>query len=381
MKICIVTPIVPPIIGGPSTYVPKFSEIAKKMGHQCFIVAYVSKDEEETDFEVQKVQLKIPIFFRQLVMIYKILRVVKKNDIDIIYPYDPIVTGFPSMIAAKILRKPVVQRIVNDPSWEVARSLKLTDLELDEFQNSNKKMRIRIIRILHIMVSKNADAIITPSKYIKNLVLGWGVENNKVTVVYNACDVDIGNGAIEDKKSMLPKGRKMILTVCRFDPWKNVDEIIKAISKIPEDVTLFVIGEGQEKDALERLAKKLGIEVRFLGRLDNSDVIDYMRLADVFVLFSTYEGLSHTLLEAMSCGCPSIVSSIESNIEIVSDNENGLLVEPHNLGELTRKIRDIILSEEVGVRLGENAKIRASEFTWEKTVSESLKVFKKVIGD
>ena len=379
MKVCIVTPIFPPMIGGPSTYVPKFSEIAKKMGHQCFIVAYVSEDEKETDFKVQKVPLKIPIFFRQLVMIYKILRVVNKKDVDLLYPYDPLVSGFPSMIAAKLLRKPVVQRIVNDPSWEVARSLKLTNLELNEFQDSKKKIRIRIIRKLHIMVSKNADVIITPSKYIKNLVLGWGVEKNKISVVYNACDVDIGNGAIEDKKSMLPKGRKMVLTVCRLDPWKNVDEIIKAVSKIPEDVTLFVIGEGQEKDALENLAKKLRVDVKFLGRLDNSDVIDYMCLADVFVLFSTYEGLSHTLLEAMSCGCPSIASSIESNIEIVTDNENGFLVEPHNVGELTRKIRDIILSEELGVRLGKNAKIRASEFTWEKTVSESLKVFEKVI--
>src|SRR4029453_9485 len=116
----------------------------------------------------------------------------------------------------------------------------------------------------------------------------------------------------------LPAERVVLLTICRLMIWKGVDGLIRALAALPAGQHLYVAGEGDElqswtelaappgpgeRGALPRTAgraARLGLaeRVHFLGHVPHEHLMAWIRAADVFLLNSTYEGLSHTLLEA-----------------------------------------------------------------------------------
>ncbi len=132
---------------------------------------------------------------------------------------------------------------------------------------------------------------------------------------------------------------KVIVTACQLTRWKGVDGIISALPEIKRhfnQVTLLVLGEGQEKEKLIQLAKDLGAqdEVKFLGKINHKEIINYFKIADVFILNSNYEGLSHTLLEAISAGCPIITTTSGGNPEVIENDRDGILIDYNNKEEL-----------------------------------------------
>ena len=118
--------------------------------------------------------------------------------------------------------------------------------------------------------------------------------------------------------------------------WKGVDGILKALAELPEDVELLVAGDGDMEEAWKALAVDLdlGERVHFLGNVPHHRIPLLIRAADVFVLNSRYEGLSHTLLEVLQFETPMVVSRACGNPEVVEDGVNGLLVDPADHLEL-----------------------------------------------
>ena len=122
-------------------------------------------------------------------------------------------------------------------------------------------------------------------------------------------------------------------------------EIFKKICSIQNNVELFLVGDGQEKEALEKQAKDLNISenVRFLG--SRSDVADLMNLFDVFVFPSIYEGLPLVLVEAQAADLPCVVSEAIVSEAIFTDKikklyEHKAEIEEENK-ELKREIREL----------------------------------------
>src|SRR5436190_23531869 len=112
--------------------------------------------------------------------------------------------------------------------------------------------------------------------------------------------------------------------------WKRVDGIIEALRGLPSDVNLLVAGDGDMQAEWSALADRLGLaqRVQFLGNVPHARIPLYIRAADVFVLNSEYEGLSHTLLEVMNLGTPIVASNVCGNPEVIEDGVNGLTVDP-----------------------------------------------------
>jgi glycosyltransferase involved in cell wall biosynthesis len=146
--------------------------------------------------------------------------------------------------------------------------------------------------------------------------------------------------------------RRYVLTICRLMVWKRVDNIIRALAQWPEDVQLLVAGDGDMQAPWEELARGLGLadRVRFLGNVPHRDIPLWIRAADVFVLNSEYEGLSHTLLEVQALGTPIIASGVCGNPEVVEDGVNGLLVDPRDPDDLARAGRRLLDDPELGRR-------------------------------
>ena len=127
---------------------------------------------------------------------------------------------------------------------------------------------------------------------------------------------------------------------------------LEAVAELPV-LTLFVAGDGPDRDVLERRARELGVDgrARFLGSVPRDGVLRLFRAADASVLSSSWENLPHTVLEALAVGSPVIATSVGGVPEVVRDGENGLLVPARDPHALAEAIRRFFADEDLRARL------------------------------
>jgi glycosyltransferase involved in cell wall biosynthesis len=202
-----------------------------------------------------------------------------------------------------------------------------------------------------------------------------------VHVIYNALPAQAAQTAALTQadaraKLNLPPDAPLLLTAARLTPWKGVQHLISALASVP-DVHLLVAGDGEMQPQLEAQAQALGIaqRVRFLGRVGHQEMPSYMRAADYLALYSGYEGLSHTLLEALREGTPVIASNKGGNPEVVQHGVNGLLVPYVNVEALGNALREAF-SAGTRARLAANASIGMERFTFARMTSETARVLR-----
>ena len=194
--------------------------------------------------------------------------------------------------------------------------------------------------------------IIVPSEYLKNIVAAWGIPNEKIEVIYNAVILE-APGTVPPTVATLP--RPLVVSVGRLVPWKHVDGIIDAVARLRREggqTSLTIVGDGPEKSRLAAHAeKKLGSDYIFTGALSHADTLAVMKSADAFVLNSSYEGLSHLLIEALTLGVPIIATRVGGNPEMITDEENGLLVPVGDTPALARALARVLVDTELRARL------------------------------
>ncbi|MEO2161047.1 MAG: glycosyltransferase, partial [bacterium] len=204
-----------------------------------------------------------------------------------------------------------------------------------------------------------------------------GVAPDKAQRIFNAYH----GPAVEEVKASpvqardqlgLDGGRRYVLTICRLMGWKRVDGIIEALQGLPEDVDLLVAGDGDMEEVWRKLAADLGLaeRVKFLGNVPHEQIPLYIRSANVFVLNSEYEGLSHTLLEVLYLGTPIIASGVCGNPEVVEDGVNGLLVDPRDSSTLHDALARLLADPELGEQLVAAGLQRRGDFDRESTFTQ-----------
>ena len=169
--------------------------------------------------------------------------------------------------------------------------------------------------------------------------------------------------------------RKQKFTICnvgRLSPIKRQDRLIKALKILIEkgcDIDLWIIGTGDEKSKLERLARFLNIEnfVHFWGFIVNP--YPYIKAADIFVLSSDTEGYPTVICEALCLGKPIVSTKITGCTELLGDSQYGLLTELDE-ESLAEGIYDLYTSKEK-IMYYKNAAIKKSnDFSIENTIKE-----------
>ncbi len=173
-----------------------------------------------------------------------------------------------------------------------------------------------------------------------------GIPEAKLRHICNGVDADSYAPSVRS-----PEGAITFGTVTRFSDIKDPCNLIRAFAQLPAGHRLIMAGDGPLLEPAKALAAELGIkpQVEFLGAVGNPRPV-YAEL-DVFVLSSKREGISNTILEAMSCGKPVIASDVGGNPEIVNA-ATGRLVEPENADALSEAMRKFVdnpkLIEEFG---------------------------------
>ena len=264
------------------------------------------------------------------------------------------------VLAAKLRGKPVAIRIMVDGAWEIAhRKGWCADDDINVFQTKRYGWKVRLARSLQRRWWKWATHIIACSEFLRQiLVRNYGVPGEKVQRIFNAYHGPAPDSLRETRAGArarlgLSPGKRYVLTICRLMVWKRVDGIIDALAGLPGDVELLVAGDGDMEAAWKQHASEKGLaqRVHFLGNVPHAQIPLYLLAADVFVLNSRYEGLSHTLVEAQAFGTPIVASNVCGNPEVVVQDESGQLVDPFDTDALRRAIARYLEDPEFARRM------------------------------
>ena len=166
----------------------------------------------------------------------------------------------------------------------------------------------------------------------------------------------------------------VVLAVGRLTWSKDFSSLVRAFALVHQDLAarLMILGEGEDRADLERLAAELGIaaDVAMPGFVKNP--FPYMREAAVLVLSSRWEGFGNVLVEAMACGTPVVSTDCPSGpAEILEDGKWGALVPVGNIEKLSQEIRHAIIEGREGT--GDRQK-RACHFSTDTAVTRYLEV-------
>lgn len=205
---------------------------------------------------------------------------------------------------------------------------------------------------------ESSSAVIAISKYLRNRVLQFAINPERVHVVYNEADLDHFNGTHFDRPTVrnrygFGQDSKVIAMIARFARNKRHDLILTAFESILQSVPsarLLLKGEDYHDDpyydsVLARIEKCPGKEhirhVKFVN-----DIREIHAVADVLVLCSDREGLGRCVVEAMSMGLPVVVTDSGGTHEIVEDGVTGLVVPAGNASALANAVVTILKDDE-----------------------------------
>jgi len=327
LKILITVGIFPPDIGGPASFVPKIAELYSNSGHDVTVVCLTDrKQTDNLNFKVVRILRNQNLLIRWIKTVSQIIR--QGYNADLFF-----VNGLPmeSYIANIFTRKKLIRKIVGDWAWERGMNKKIINESFDEFQNNKHNLHLEIAKFSRGWTATKADLIITPSNHLKNVVKGWGVKENRIKVIYNGTKLKNKPDPIDDQ----PNDYFKFITVGRLAPWKNIDIIIEALNdykKANQNFIFYIVGSGPEEIKLKKLVNDLDLEnfVTFTGQLQKDDLNYYLQKSDIYIQASSYEGLPHVILEAMSHNLSIISTPIGGTNEVIQDGKNGWVWELEN---------------------------------------------------
>jgi glycosyltransferase involved in cell wall biosynthesis len=237
---------------------------------------------------------------------------------------------------------------------------------------------------------RKADGIITVSRSTaRDLRHLFNIDRSRINVVYNGFDVSkipLKRRAIENiTKFKLPK--RYFLFIGTIEPRKNIITLMRAFKQLLEhdtacsDVALVIAGQSgyhHEEVMQAMLDLKLKRNIRYLGYVTHNEKVELLKHALGFVFPTLYEGFGLPVLEAMALGVPTITSNNSSMPEITG--KAAVLVDPKDQTGLARAMKDFLHKPALTQRLISAGPKQAAKFSWEICASETMAVYKKVVG-
>jgi glycosyltransferase involved in cell wall biosynthesis len=223
-------------------------------------------------------------------------------------------------------------------------------------------MRDSFRRNLLSMALRTAATCLTPSRELQVLLEKWSVHS--VQFVPNGVELEPIISTHKDVD---------VVTVCRLVPWKHVANLIEACSRL--GASLHIVGDGPLMNDLKQRSVSLGSTslTTFHGSLESEEVKRVLDRSRVFALVSSYEGMSFSLLEAMSRQMPVVAGLNAGNRSVISHGQNGLLVDCENIEEISESIRQVLTDESLAISLGTQARRTVeNRFSIDLTLSRTI---------
>lgn len=239
--------------------------------------------------------------------------------------------------------------------------------------------RVIYERIIDLSLEKSDAIVYVAQAGRKSFEEKFGVKKARSYVVYNGISPEkIEQGKQNNRKEEIPYN---ITYIGRLNIIKGVDNLLKAASILRNkyDIIVSVVGDGPDRERLERIASDLKITdiTTFYGQ--QTDVEEYLEKASVFVYPSTCpEVFGISIVEAMAYGIPCVSNNVGGIPEVITDKVSGLLCYSFDPKELARNIEYILNND--SHRMIEEGRVVAEKYSIINTVNNLQSVFTKVIG-
>jgi len=225
-------------------------------------------------------------------------------------------------------------------------------------------------------------AMTANSNSVADFYAGVGVPRELITVIPNALQMTEPRYSRQQAREILglKDEHKVVGFVGRLAPQKRLHDVIWAfqlLHQLIENARLVLIGSGSERDALSELAASFGCRDRIVFAGHREDASALMTAFDTFALGSDFEGMSNSLMEALSIGLPCIASDIAPNRELITDGETGLLFPVGKSPDLAKLAAKVLTDADLAHRLGQAARHRIATY---HTVEQMIEAHKSLYG-
>ncbi len=248
-----------------------------------------------------------------------------------------------------------------------------------EHSTSNNRRNKVWGKLLDRFIYKNYSRIIAISQGTADELIEWIPSlKPKIGVINNG-----SKHTFNQYHERPEKERLTIISVGNLRKAKNYQNALYAIADIKHlDIKYQIIGEGDEEEMLRTEIQKLQLsdKVELLGY--KSNVQDYLKEADIFLMPSSYEGFGLAAVEAMNASLPSILSNVKGLRELYDEkNKNAILVEPDNPSEIADALHDLISSKELRLKMGFNAFQKSLSYSLDGMIDNYIQLYKELNGE
>lgn len=233
--------------------------------------------------------------------------------------------------------------------------------------------------------TRAAELVITTSQYSKNrLVELYGLSSDSIAVVPPPFDVERWQqDMITDSKGHTGVDRPTVLTVAHMYPRKNLSVLIRAaqvLTRVRPDVSFRVAGHGTQFKRIGQLIEGYGLRehVSLLGQIPHRQLIREFSSCSVFCLPSLQEGFGIAFLEAMASGKPVVACQASSTPELIEDEVNGLLADPHDCEDLAVKLLRCLDDSDLRRKMGVANQTKAMEYSASRTVPRLVDLLTRI---
>jgi glycosyltransferase involved in cell wall biosynthesis len=211
------------------------------------------------------------------------------------------------------------------------------------------------------------------SNYIKNTLIDEKIKDSKIKVIYNL--INVSSQKRESKKE------NRIVFAGSVDFSKGIFTILNAINIINDkNLEMIILGEGSELDKAKRLSKKNNLNVSFLGKVSQKEVLDFYNNSKIILGPSILpEPFGRFIQEGISTRTPVIATRVGGIPEGIKDHETGLLVEPNNPKQLAKAIKELLTDKKLYNKIVKNLEGEAQKYSPEVIGKQRLELYNEFI--
>ena len=338
MKILLISP-TQSGIGGIAQHVQGLTKFLKKKGYCVEITS------SENTFIIPIKGLKNLSF-----MISSFLKTKFNKDYDIVHAHN-----ISSALAMKNIKGKKILSIHG------VFSNQINDLHGKTLANISRKYEKNAL--------KWADAITVISKEAFDYYTNLGYN---VFQVPNAIDISSLETNVDKRYS------KQVIFAGRLSHEKGIDSLISISQKLTDDIHLIILGAGPEEEKIKDLVKNHK-NIHFFGYQNKNQTISLIRGSDILIQPSLYEGISSTILESMACKTAIIASDVGGNRELIENNQNGIIIESHNIDSFVEQIINLFDNEQLRQLLVDNALKTIEKYNWNEIGNLYLDVYQSIL--
>jgi glycosyltransferase involved in cell wall biosynthesis len=375
VRILIVSGIWPPDVGGPASHAPDVAHFLRQQGHEVEVVITADAEPAPEPYPVRWTPRRLPVGVRHLHALGLVAW--RARRADAVYT-----TGMfgRTGLASFLVRRPFVMKLTGDPAFERLRARGALSGDVDDFQRQAGGLSARALRRFRDWVARRAAHVFTPSAYLRDLVVGWGLPPERVSVMPNPAPAGGASAPRDELRHRLSLEGRTLAFAGRLTAQKSLGVMLDAVAACP-GVTLLVAGDGGEREALVADVDRLGLgdRVRLLGAVPREQVLDVFAAADASILSSSWENFPHSVVESLAVGTPVIATRAGGVAEVVQDGVNGLLVEVGDTAGLAAAVERYFADETLRARLRENAGPSVAAYRPERLLGAVIEALEEAV--